>query len=71
MSASSSPSGYEFSQGVAVVVGGSGGVGRSICESLARQGCDVVVTYRSNQDRANGVVAQLEALGRRAWTAAL
>ena len=71
MSASSSPSGYEFSQGAAVVVGGSGGVGRSICDSLARQGCDVVVTYRLNKERANEVVAQLESLGRRAWAVAL
>jgi NAD(P)-dependent dehydrogenase (short-subunit alcohol dehydrogenase family) len=35
-----------------VVIGGSGGVGRAICEELARAGTDVVLTFRGNQGAA-------------------
>ena len=31
--------------GAAVVIGGSGGVGAEICRVLARDGCDVALTY--------------------------
>jgi NAD(P)-dependent dehydrogenase (short-subunit alcohol dehydrogenase family) len=48
------------------VVGGSGGVGQVIALALATEGCDVAVTYRSNEAAALSVVAQIEALGRRA-----
>jgi len=42
----------DFPEGAAVVISGSGGVGRSICEGLARAGTDVVFTFRSNQSAA-------------------
>ena len=60
-----------FPEGVALVVGGSGGVGQSIALKLAEQGCDVAVTYRSKESAAQAVVAQIEALGRRASAHAL
>lgn len=60
-----------FPDGVALVVGGSGGVGQAIALELAQQGCDVAVTYRSNEDAARAVVAEVEALGRRASAHAL
>ena len=56
----------DFPEGVALVVGGSGGVGASICTELARSGTDVTLTYRSNEERAREVVAEVEGLGRRA-----
>lgn len=51
---------------VAIVAGGSGGVGGEICGYLAKEGFDVAVCYRSNQDAATAVVQQLELSGRRA-----
>ena len=55
-----------FPEGVALVVGGSGGVGQAIALKLAEQGCDVAVTYRSKEAAAQAVVEQIQALGRRA-----
>lgn len=53
-------------KGAALVLGGSGGAGGFICEMLARAGSDVALTYNSYGDRARGVMAQVEGLGRRA-----
>ncbi len=50
----------------ALVTGGSRGIGAAIAIELARQGCDVVINYRSNVDAARMVAAQIAALGRRA-----
>jgi NAD(P)-dependent dehydrogenase (short-subunit alcohol dehydrogenase family) len=54
------------SQRVALVTGGSRGLGRNTAESLARKGVDVVITYHSRDDEARTVVAGIEALGRKA-----
>jgi 3-oxoacyl-[acyl-carrier protein] reductase len=43
--------------GVAIVTGGSGGIGRAIVELLAAAGMDVVFTYRQNPAAAAAVVA--------------
>lgn len=51
---------------IALVTGGSRGLGRSAALHLARQGHDVALTFRSRADEAAEVVAQIEALGRRA-----
>ncbi|HHX64083.1 MAG TPA: 3-oxoacyl-[acyl-carrier-protein] reductase [Chloroflexi bacterium] len=48
---------------VAVVTGGSRGIGRAIALELARRGCRVVVNYQSNADAAAGVVAEIEGAG--------
>lgn len=56
----------DFPDGVALVAGGSGGIGRSICLGLARAGCDVVLTCRQRRDRADETAAAIRALGRRA-----
>lgn len=52
--------------GAAVVTGGSGGIGAAICRMLAERGSDVFLTYRSNRDAADAIVAEIEAMGRRA-----
>jgi NAD(P)-dependent dehydrogenase (short-subunit alcohol dehydrogenase family) len=54
----------DFPEGAAVVIGGSGGVGRAICEGLARAGTDVVLTFRSNQSAASETVEAVRAAGR-------
>ncbi|MDE3736979.1 SDR family oxidoreductase [Pseudomonas resinovorans] len=55
-----------FPEGVALVVGGSGGMGQAICERLAEAGSDVVLTYHRNAERAEAVVAAVRERGRNA-----
>ncbi|MEW4526642.1 3-oxoacyl-[acyl-carrier-protein] reductase [Maioricimonas sp. JC845] len=45
---------------VALVTGGSRGIGRAIVEALAREGAKVAFVYRSNKDAADQLVADLE-----------
>ncbi|MCE8027682.1 SDR family oxidoreductase [Halomonas daqingensis] len=51
---------------IAIVTGSSRGLGRNTALNIARQGSDVVITYHSQADAALTVVAEVEALGRRA-----
>lgn len=51
---------------IALVTGGSRGLGRSIALHLAQQGTDVILTYHSKEQEAHDVVRRVEALGRRA-----
>lgn len=51
---------------VAVVTGGSRGIGRAICLRLAVDGADVAVHYRENADQAREVAEAIEAMGSRA-----
>jgi len=50
-------------QKIALVTGGSRGLGRSTVESLARKGVGVVFTYHSRGDAAQAAVAASEAAG--------
>ena len=54
------------STGAAVVIGGSGGVGAEICRVLAREGCDVALTYFGNEARAKLAAGLVEGEGRKA-----
>lgn len=51
---------------IALITGASRGLGRSMALHLARQGVDVVLTYQRQSEQAQAVVAEIEALGRRA-----
>ena len=51
---------------ITLITGGSRGLGRNTALSIARQGGDVVLTYRGNAAEAKAVVAELAALGRKA-----
>lgn len=52
---------------IALVTGGSRGLGKNMAISIAKKGIDVVLTYNSNKDEADKVVAQIEALGQKAF----
>lgn len=51
---------------VAVVTGGSRGIGRACALRLAEAGCDIAVLYAGNDEAARETVEAIEALGRRA-----
>ena len=42
---------------LALVTGGSRGIGRAICERLAEEGCDIVFSYRSGKEEAEKTAA--------------
>ena len=53
-------------QRIALVTGGSRGLGKSTALHLAQQGVDVILTYQAQQAAAQTVVAEIEAMGRKA-----
>jgi 3-oxoacyl-[acyl-carrier protein] reductase len=50
---------------VALVTGGSRGIGAAIARRLAQEGADVALTYARSEGKARAVVAEIEAAGRR------
>lgn len=51
---------------ITLITGGSRGLGAAMALTLARDGHDIVLTYREAATAADAVVAQIQALGRRA-----
>ncbi|SAI23763.1 short chain dehydrogenase [Bordetella ansorpii] len=51
---------------IAIITGGSRGLGRNTAVSLARRGTGSIITYRSNRAEADAAVAEIQALGARA-----
>jgi NAD(P)-dependent dehydrogenase (short-subunit alcohol dehydrogenase family) len=56
---------------IALVTGGSRGLGRATALALAAAGVDVVITYRSSEAEAHDIVTEIEVLGRRGAALAL
>ena len=56
----------DLSNRIAVVTGGSGELGRVMVRTLAACGADVAVTYLTSESKADAVVAEVTAMGRRA-----
>jgi 3-oxoacyl-[acyl-carrier protein] reductase len=54
---------FDLTGKVAIVTGGSRGIGRAICEALAEHGARVVVGYASGEQKAREVVSAIEAKG--------
>lgn len=52
-------------QKIALVTGGSRGLGKEMALSLARKGIDVIITYRTNEEEASNVAASIQQLGRK------
>ncbi|MFV8391509.1 SDR family NAD(P)-dependent oxidoreductase [Flavobacterium sp. LB2P6] len=51
---------------IAVVTGGSRGLGKDMALNLAKKGLDVILTYNSKKIEADDVVAEIEKLGQKA-----
>ena len=54
------------SKKIVLITGGSRGLGKNAALAVARQGLNVIITYRAARDEASAVVAELRALGVRA-----
>jgi NAD(P)-dependent dehydrogenase (short-subunit alcohol dehydrogenase family) len=54
------------SKKIALITGGSRGLGKDMALSIAKRGTDVIITYNSKKDEALAVVAEIEQLGQRA-----
>lgn len=52
---------------VALVTGGSRGLGRDMAINIAKKGIDVALTYNSRKDKADEVVSEIEAIGQKAF----
>jgi 3-oxoacyl-[acyl-carrier protein] reductase len=60
------PDEHNLAGRVALVTGGSRGIGRAIAETLASRGAAVAIAYREREDAARTVVATIQARGARA-----
>jgi NAD(P)-dependent dehydrogenase (short-subunit alcohol dehydrogenase family) len=51
---------------IALITGGSRGLGRNMAHHLAAKGIDILFTYKSSKAEADGLVAELAQIGRKA-----
>jgi NAD(P)-dependent dehydrogenase (short-subunit alcohol dehydrogenase family) len=56
---------------IALVTGGSRGLGKNMAISLANKGYDVIITYQSQKQAAEAVVQEIETIGRQAVSLSL
>lgn len=56
----------ETNSKIALITGGSRGLGKNMAQHIAARGTDVIITYHSRKDEADKVVAELQSLGRKA-----
>ncbi|WP_284653576.1 SDR family NAD(P)-dependent oxidoreductase [Flavobacterium terrisoli] len=54
------------SKKIALVTGGSRGLGKNMALQLAHKGNDVIITYHSQKEEAENVVAEIESIGQKA-----
>lgn len=59
---------FDLTGKVALVTGGSQGLGAGVCKCLAEAGADVVVNYAKSKEKAESVLAEIKALGRKGFT---
>ena len=55
-----------MSNKIALVTGGSRGLGKNMAIAIANKGLDVIITYNSKKDEADAVVAEIQSLGQKA-----
>jgi len=56
----------EFKDKVAIITGGTRGIGRAIALELAKNGCNIVFNYSKSADAANALVTEIESMGEKA-----
>ena len=56
----------QFKDKVAIVTGGTRGIGKAIVLELAKNGCNVVFNYNKNADAASALVKEIESMGQKA-----
>lgn len=56
----------QFKDKVAIVTGGTRGIGKAIVLELAKNGCNVVFNYNKNTDAASALVKEIESMGTKA-----
>jgi len=54
---------FKNSSGVALVIGGTGGIGYEICKLLAQRGSDIAFTFRNNLQKAEQLSDEITNLG--------
>jgi NAD(P)-dependent dehydrogenase (short-subunit alcohol dehydrogenase family) len=52
---------------IALVTGGSRGLGRDMAINIAKKGIDIVLTYNSNKQKADEVVKEIQSFGQKAF----
>jgi NAD(P)-dependent dehydrogenase (short-subunit alcohol dehydrogenase family) len=55
-----------MNQKIGLVTGGSRGLGKNAALSMAAKGIDVIITYHTQKEAADSVVAEIAAMGRKA-----
>jgi len=55
-----------MNQKIALITGGSRGLGRNAALKLAERGVDIILTYRSQESEAQAVVAEINKSGAKA-----
>lgn len=51
---------------IALITGGSRGLGKNMAIAIAKKGLDVIITYNSKKEEADAVVKEIESLGQKA-----
>ncbi|GAF03354.1 SDR family NAD(P)-dependent oxidoreductase [Saccharicrinis fermentans] len=51
---------------IALVTGGSRGLGKNMALELAKKGIHIVLTYNSNEEKAKEVIESIERIGQQA-----
>jgi len=51
---------------IALITGGSRGLGKNAALKVAHKGLDVIITYKTSKEEADAVVEEIKALGRKA-----
>ena len=59
---------FDLTGRIALITGGSRGIGRGIAIGMAEHGADVAIVYRSAEAEAASAAEAIRKLGRRAWT---
>src|SRR5882724_7904393 len=56
---------------IALITGGSRGLGKNMALAIAGKGMDVVITYHTNRGAADSVVTAIESMGQKAYAVQL